>query len=140
MILVDQRINLIKAAKELGGGMQVFMRKRRVPFPVKVSGQDFTQKQLESSIKHSVEECTHLLISGGREFTFGCSKTESFSTKEGVKNTLHAIYQSICILIFCQNTNQQENKHNRVETITLSTSKSIPISIYAEEAAEEIIA
>jgi hypothetical protein len=38
VILIDSRINLQKAAKILGGGINVFMRKRKFPFPVKLHG------------------------------------------------------------------------------------------------------
>lgn len=44
VILIDSRINLAKAAKELGGGAAVLMRKRKFPFPVKLSGLNYSEK------------------------------------------------------------------------------------------------
>ena len=43
-ILIDSRINLAKAAKELGGGQSVLMRKRKFPFPVKLHGLNYTDR------------------------------------------------------------------------------------------------
>ena len=72
-ILIDQRLNLVKAAKDLGGGMQILMRKRRFPFPVKLEG--LSPKQLISSLSTPITSSAHLLLSGGKEFHLECATT-----------------------------------------------------------------
>ena len=88
LILVDSGLNLIKSAKELGGGVSGFLKKKKVPFPVKISGQNYSVGEIEKNIKEAIEQCTHCLVSGGKEFLIQISKTESLATKESVKNII----------------------------------------------------
>jgi hypothetical protein len=97
LILIDARINIQKACKELGSGMKIFQRKRKFPFPVNLSGTN--NKLLKSSdLKHNIEclieNSSHLLIQGGKDFTYPCSliSEESLSTKEAVKNVMQSIF------------------------------------------------
>jgi len=112
------------------------MRKRKVPFPVRVNGQNFTPADFEKKINEAIEGCTHMLVSGGKDFSFGVSKTESLSVKEGVKNVINACVKAVSLIFFCQN-NQEINKHNAIESVTLQTSKSIPIAIFENHLQEE---
>ena len=80
------------------------MRKKKVPWPVKISGEHFTIKAFEDSIKSSITNCTHMLITGGKDFTFLVGKTESITTKENVKNVINSLFTAICLLVFSCNT------------------------------------
>ena len=51
LILIDARINLQKASKELGMGMKIFQRKKKFPFPVKISGTNNGKLLKNSEIK-----------------------------------------------------------------------------------------
>lgn len=85
LLLIDARINIAKAAKELGTGVQGLVRKRLFPFPVKLAGESsgaMTQSLLVERIRKTVENSTHLLLQGGKVFTLALAKTESLSIKE----------------------------------------------------------
>ena len=84
-----------RCAKELGGGMQVLMRKRKFAFPVKISGEKFID-----NIKDAILDCSHVLIGGSKEFMLPVSSTKSLSTKEGVKNVLHCLLKLVSIALF----------------------------------------
>jgi hypothetical protein len=68
IILFDQRINIQKAAKELGVGMQILCRKKKFPFPIKIHGENYTGKKIAGNIHAAVKDCTHALIGGGSDF------------------------------------------------------------------------
>lgn len=88
LILIDSRVSVQKAAKELGVGMNILMRKKLFPFPVKIHGANYTAKKIADNIKEACEGCTHALIGGGKEFSFKIAKTESLDVKESVKNVI----------------------------------------------------
>lgn len=93
LVLLDSRLNLQKCAKELGGGMSIFMRKRHFAFPVKIHD----SKMIEN-IKDTVLFSSHVLIGGSKEFTLPVSKIGQ--TKEGIKNTMQALLKVVCLVIF----------------------------------------
>lgn len=130
LVLVDQRINLMKASKELGGAVNLFMRKKKTPWPLKVAGDKFTTLQFEESVKQAINGCTHALVSEGQEFTISIGKTESMTTKMTVKNAIQALFKFVCLVIWTINSSNEVNKHNTVVSVSLSSSKSINLPIY----------
>ena len=98
-ILIDARINIVKAAKELGGGMHVLMRKRQFPFPVKLSGQNIGQTDIIKNIQSLIVDSAHLLVSGGKDFTLACASTDALTTKESVKNIMQSLFKAVSIIL-----------------------------------------
>jgi hypothetical protein len=121
LLLIDSRLNIQRAAKDLGGGMQILMRKKKFPFPVKIHGSNFI-KNIKESIKGS-----HFLLGGGKDFTCQCARTESLSVKDSVKNVMQSVFKIVCLVLFAQERNL---KHNFIEEISLQTTKSICLPIY----------
>lgn len=103
LVLIDQRINLLKAAKELGGGMHLVMRKRKFPFPVKLSGKEFGVRDVEKSIEQTIESSSYMLLGGGKEFSFPIARTEDLSIKDGVKNVMQGLLRAVSLIVFAQN-------------------------------------
>ena len=137
LLLIDQRINLVRAAKELGGGMHLVMRKRKFPFPVKLSGPEWAPKDVEASVEQTIASSTYMLLGGGKEFTFPIARTEDLSVKEGVKNVMQGLLRAASLIVFAQNGKKEANKYNSVAKVTLQTTKSIPVSIYRSEEEDE---
>jgi hypothetical protein len=63
------------------------MRKKKFPFPVKIPAKDYSSKQFIDSIREPILSSSHLLLSGGKEFTMECATT-SMNVKESVKNVM----------------------------------------------------
>ena len=76
--------------------MQTLMRKKKFPFPVKIHGSSMI-KNLKNAIKG-----THFLLGGGKEFTALCSKTESLTIKDTVKNVMQSVLKMVCLILFAQ--------------------------------------
>ena len=112
--------------------MQVLMRKTKFAFPVKIHGENFTDKKLAEAIQEATESCCHFLIGGGKEFMLPIAMTESFPIKDSVKNVLHGLLAAVSIIIF-----SQEAHHNCVEEVSLETTKSIALPIFSKEDLEE---
>ena len=121
LLLMDSRLNIQKAAKQLGGGMQTLMRKKKFPFPVKIHGSNMI-KNLKNVIQG-----THFLLGGGKEFTCLCATTESLTIKDSVKNVMQTALKMVCLILFAQ---EKQQKHNFVEEINLQTTKSICLPIF----------
>ena len=124
---------MTKAAKQLGGGSKVLMRKTKFPFPVKLSGANYTPKQMLDNVREAILG-THLLLGGGKDFIIQCSTTESLSIKESVKNVMQSVLRLVCIVIFAQ---EKSNKHNYIEEISLQTTKSVALSVFEQDKEEE---
>ena len=107
----------------------MLMRKRKFPFPVKLQGLNYTDRQILENVSEAIKG-SHLLLGGGKDFCCQCSTTVSLSTKDSVKNVLHTILKLVCIVIFAQ---EKHTKHNFIEEISLQTTKSIGISVYEKE-------
>lgn len=115
LILIDSRVSIQKAAKELGVGMNILMRKKQFPFPVKIHGQNYSAKKISDNIKEATVRCTHALIGGGKEFSFKIAKTES-DIKESVKNVIHGLFKCVCIILYAQ---EKTTLHNHISLISL---------------------
>ena len=131
-ILIDKRLSLVKSARELGGGMQVLMRKRKFPFPVKVN--NLSCKELITSLSTPISSSTHFLLSGGKEFSLECTNTD-MPTKDAVKNVLYSLFRAITLILHGQETS---NKHNRILHIELKTENSVPIPIFENGELDQI--
>ena len=99
--MIDSRINLAKAAKELGGGHSILMRKKKFPFPVKLHGLNYSNKTILENVSEAVKG-SHVLLGGGKEFCCQAATTESLSVKDSVKNVVRAVLGLVCIVIFAQ--------------------------------------
>lgn len=130
---------MIKAAKELGGGMQVLFRKKKVPWPIKVHGDQFTELQFEQSVKTGITKCSHALVTGGSEFILSVGKTESLRADQNIDNIVSGLHQFACIVIWCIATSNELNKHNRIQSVSLSTTKSIALPIFEQGNPEDEI-
>ena len=126
-IFVDSKLNLLKLAKELGIGVKDFMRKKKFPFPVKLSGAELTPAKAVQNVEESLNGKTHFLLEGGKRFVVECGRTESLTVKENVQNCIRLLLKVVSLIIYSQETHQ---KHNFVRSVHLETSKSIPIPIY----------
>jgi hypothetical protein len=109
MILIDDRITLKTASKELGGHA-VIMKKKNFPFPISLSGEKAKVKQrfLEAF------ETTFLMIGKGAEFALKCAKTESQTSRRIVANILATAIESVSFIIY-----YSKQKNNSVKEISI---------------------
>jgi hypothetical protein len=89
-----------------------------------------------SQVKKTLEACldsTTLLLTGGQDFIVRVARTETMKKKESVKNVMHCIYKVLSLVIL----SQKKVKHNSVQEISLSTTKSISLPVYVKESTKE---
>lgn len=129
LVLIDDKIPLLKGAKELGGP-DAILRKRQFPFPIKIHGESSSTLQATFA---DVFATSHFLLTGGQDFIIKAAKTESMSEKQAVKNVMHGVYRALTLIFM----SQRKVKHNNVKEITLSTTKSIGLTIFEKEGDDE---
>jgi len=80
--------------------MPILMRKKKFLFPVKIHGEGISTRRIEENIREIVENGTHALIGGGKEFIIPVAKTESFEVKQSVKNVMQGLLKAVCIILY----------------------------------------
>lgn len=111
MLLIDDRITMKTASKELGGHA-VIMKKKNFPFPISLSGDKVKIKQ---RFMEAIES-TFMMIGKGSEFVLKCAKTESQPSKKIVKNIMASAIEAISLIIY-----YSKQKSTSVKEISIST-------------------
>jgi hypothetical protein len=125
VVMYDESISRSTLSK----GASALFKRRSFAFPVKLKGE---ASQVQARIQGCLES-TLLVIQSGHDFEVRVAKTESMSIKEATKNVMHAVIKAVSLIIYAQ----QMTKHNRVNDVFLSTTKSLPLPIYRSEPAAQ---
>ena len=101
----------------------MYQRARHFAFPIKLRDPTRVTKAITETFNS-----TSMMLHGGRSFEAKIGRTETMTAKEVVQNVLQALQTITSLVIYSGTT-----KNNYVREVYLSTSKSLPISIYEHD-------